>query len=132
MSKRPTLSNAETRIARVVWDLGTASAREVCDALPASDRRDFSTIQTYLSRLEAKGYIEAELRGRTKFFTAKIKPMKVIRESVDDFVNRLFAGRSFSLMKHLIDEGRVSPEELAELRGLLDEMQRDDDGGVDN
>lgn len=123
MAKRPSLSNAETSIARVIWDLGTASARQVCDALPQEQRRDFSTIQTYLSRLETKGYVSSELKGRTKFFTAKIKPTKVIRETVDDFVNRLFAGRSFSLMKHLIDEGRVSPHELQELRELLDTIE---------
>ena len=114
-------------MARVVWEMGAASARQVCEALPEEHRRDFSTIQTYLSRLEAKGYVESELRGRTKFFTAKVKPTKVIRETVDDFVNRLFAGRSFSLMKHLIDEGRVSADELKELRELLDTIEAEQD-----
>ncbi|MGL4514943.1 MAG: BlaI/MecI/CopY family transcriptional regulator [Lacipirellulaceae bacterium] len=125
MATRPPLSKAETSAARVLWGLGTASAREVTDALPEGERRDFSTIQTYLTRLESKGYVNGELRGRTKFYTPLVKPTQVIRETVEDFVNRLFAGQSFSLMKHLIDEGRVSPAELTELRRLLDEIERD-------
>lgn len=125
MAKRVSLSKAETRVARTLWELGTATARQVTEALPEEDRRDFSTIQTYLSRLESKGYVTSVLQGRTKFFTAKVKPNQVIRETVDDFVNRLFGGQSFSLMKHLIDEGRVSGEELAELRKLLDEIEAD-------
>jgi predicted transcriptional regulator len=127
MAQRPPLSKSETSVARVLWDLGTATAREVTDALPADERRDFSTIQTYLTRLESKGYVTGEVRGRTKFFTPLVKPTQVIRETVEDFVNRLFGGQSFSLMKHLIDEGKVSPDELGELRRLLDEIDRDHD-----
>ncbi|CAL1151183.1 unnamed protein product [Cladocopium goreaui] len=125
MAKRPSLSKRETSIARTLWELGSATARQVVEALPASDRSDFSTIQTYLARLEAKGYVASRLEGRVKVFTAKVKPNQVIRETVDDFVNRLFGGQSFSLMKHLIDEGRVSGEELSELRKLLEEMEAD-------
>ncbi|MEO0531955.1 MAG: BlaI/MecI/CopY family transcriptional regulator [Planctomycetota bacterium] len=126
MAKRQALSKSETRVARALWSLGTGTAREVVEALPEEDRRDFSTIQTYLTRLEAKGYVTSKLQGRTKVFTAKVKPTQVIRETVDEFVNGLFGGQSFSLMKHLIDEGRVSNEELGELRKLLDEMESED------
>jgi len=123
MPKRASLSKRETAVARTLWALGSATARQVFEALPDSERRDFSTIQTYLARLEAKGYISSRLEGRIKVFTAKVKPTQVIRETVDDFVERLFGGRSFSLMKHLIDEGRVTEEELGELRKLLDEIE---------
>lgn len=126
MAKRPGLSKAETRIARALWGLGSATARQVSESLPDEDQRDFSTIQTYLTRLEAKGYVTSELQGRTKVFTAKVKPTQVIRESVDEFVNGLFGGQSFSLMKHLIDEGRVSEKELGELRKLLDTLEADE------
>lgn len=126
MAKRPPLSKHETRIARTLWGLGTATARQVSEALPEKEQRDFSTIQTYLTRLESKGYVTSELVGRTKLFTAKIKPTQVIRETVDEFVNGLFGGQSFSLMKHLIDEGRVSNEELSQLRQLLEEIESDE------
>lgn len=123
MAKRASLSKSETGVARTLWRLGSATARQVVEALPEAERRDFSTIQTYLARLEAKGYVTSKLAGRVKVFTAKVKPTQVIRETVDDFVERLFGGQSFSLMKHLIDEGRVTGEELGELRQLLDDIE---------
>lgn len=125
MADRPALSKAEMGVARTLWELGRASARQVVEAMPASERRDFSTIQTYLTRLEQKGYVASTLEGRTKFFTAKVKPTQVISETVSDFVNRLFAGRSLSLVKHLIDEGHVSQGELEELRALLKQIEDD-------
>lgn len=125
MAKRPALSKAEIGVARTLWELGRASAREVVEAMPEELRRDFSTIQTYLSRLETKGYVSSTLVGRTKFFTAKVKPTQVLNETINDFVDRLFAGRSLSLVKHLIDEGHVSQGELDELRTLLSEIEND-------
>lgn len=112
-------------VARTLWQLGRASARQVVEAMPEELRRDFSTIQTYLTRLETKGYVTSTLEGRTKFFTAKVKPAQVINETISDFVDRLFAGRSLSLVKHLIDEGHVSQGELDELRTLLSEIEND-------
>ncbi|MEO1498102.1 MAG: BlaI/MecI/CopY family transcriptional regulator [Planctomycetota bacterium] len=126
MAERPALSKAEMGVARTLWELGRASARQVVEALPDNERRDFSTIQTYLARLETKGYVSSMLEGRTKFFTAKVKPTQVISETVSEFVNRLFAGRSLSLVKHLIDEGHVSEGELNELRALLKQIEQDE------
>jgi BlaI family transcriptional regulator, penicillinase repressor len=126
MAKKASLSKGETSVLRTLWSLKAGSARQVFDALPEGDRREFTTIQTYLARLEAKGFVGSELIGRVRSFTPKVKPTQVISDSVQEFVNGLFGGKSFTLMKHLIDEGRVSQEELHELRRMLEEMQADD------
>ncbi|MEN1681559.1 MAG: BlaI/MecI/CopY family transcriptional regulator [Planctomycetota bacterium] len=123
MTDRPALSKAETEVARVLWGLGEASARQVCEAMPTDQKRDFSTIQTYLSRLASKGYLTAELKGRTKFFSPAVKRSQVVRETVDEFVNRLFGGQALPLLRHLISERPVTPEELAELRNLIDRLE---------
>ena len=73
MSKRPSMSNAEMEIARLLWELGSATAREIHDALPAARQIDFTTVQTYLTRLEAKGYLSSQRRGRTKVFRARLR-----------------------------------------------------------
>ncbi|MEQ8210710.1 MAG: BlaI/MecI/CopY family transcriptional regulator [Lacipirellulaceae bacterium] len=125
MPRRPALSPAEMEVASTLWKLGTASVRQIHEALPEERRPDFSTVQTYLNRLETKGYVKSELRGRAKFFTGKVKPKKVISEAVDDFVIRLFGGTPLPLMRHLIDDGQISAEELAELRKLLDQHTSD-------
>lgn len=49
-----------------------------------------------------------------------MKPRTVIRETVDDLIERLFAGEAMPLMRHLIEERGMSDEDLAQLRSLLD------------
>ena len=52
MSKRPAAAKSELEVARIVWQLGQASVRQVLEALPADRGLDFKTVQTYLRRLE--------------------------------------------------------------------------------
>ena len=64
------------------------------------------------------------LAGRIRVYSARAKARTVIRQTVDDLVNRLFGGQSMPLMKHLIEEGGIGQDELAELRELIDRMER--------
>jgi len=121
---RSPLSRGELDVARLLWGLKSATVREVHAALPDDRPLDFSTVQTYLRRLEAKGYVTSVLEGRTRVYRPRIRPKTVIRETVDDLVERLFGGESLPLMRHLIEDRGLSDEDLAELRRLLE--KRDD------
>lgn len=120
MTDRPALSKAEMEVARVLWELGAASVRQVHEAMPVDRAIDFTTVQTYLRRLEQKGYARAKLDGRVRIYTPKVKSRTVIRETVNDLIERLFAGEAMPLMRHLIEDRGMSDEDLAQLRSLLD------------
>lgn len=120
MAERPSLSKGEMEVARVLWDLGSATVREVHEAFPPERAIDFTTVQTYLRRLETKGYAKASLRGRTRVYAPRVRPQTVIRETLDDLVERLFGGETLPLMRHLIEDRGISEADLAELRQLLD------------
>jgi predicted transcriptional regulator len=123
MVERPSLSKGELEVARVLWELGEASVRQVREAFPDNREIDFSTVQTYLRRLEQKGYVKAQLSGRIRIYSPRVKPRTVIRETVDDLVDRLFGGEAMPLMRHLIEERGISDDDLAQLRSLLDELE---------
>jgi len=127
MPERPALSKAEMEVARVLWELGRASVRRVFEAFPSERQIDFTTVQTYLRRLEAKGYVRGELEGRTRIYSPRVKPQTVIRETLDDLVERLFGGETLPLMRHLIEDRGISDAELAELRRLLDRRKSEKD-----
>ena len=124
MSGRPALSKGEMEVARVLSDLKKATVREVHDAFPAARAIDFTTVQTYLRRLETKGYVKAELDGRTRVYTLRVKLRTVIRETLDDLIDRLFDGEALPLVRHLIEERSVSNDDLAELRELIDRLEK--------
>jgi BlaI family transcriptional regulator, penicillinase repressor len=123
MAERPPLSRAELEVARIVWELGEATVRQVFERVPAERRLDFKTVQTYLRRLEAKGYLRTQKEGRARVYRPRVRPTQVIRETVDDFVNRLFDGETLPLMQHLIEDRGISADELRKLRDLLNQLE---------
>lgn len=141
MGERPALSKGEMEIARALWEIGPASVRAIHGELCKQREIDFATVQTYLRRIEAKGYATSKIEGRIKIYAAKAKPKTVIRDTVDDLVERLFGGETMPLVRHLIEERGIESVDLVELRGLIDRMeagdesrshQRDDGGDNDS
>ncbi len=123
MGPRPALSKGEMEVARVLWEKGPAAVRAIHEALPAERAMDFATVQTYLRRLETKGYASSRLEGRMRIYAARTKPKTVIRETVDDLVERLFGGETMPLVRHLIEERGIEAQELAELRALVERLE---------
>lgn len=124
MGNRPAPSKGEMEVVRKVWELGTATVREVHESFPAERGLDFATVQTYLRRLEAKGYLTGVLEGRIRKYSPRVRPRTVVRETVNDLVDRLFGGESMPLMRHLIEDERLSAEDIQRLRTLLDDLDR--------
>ena len=125
MGKRQPASKAELEIARIVWDLGSATVRQVFEQVAPERELDFKTVQTYLRRLEAKGYLSTRQSGRSKVYSPKVRPGQVIRETVDDFLQRLFDGATLPLVQHLISERDISAKEIQELREMLDRWEQE-------
>ena len=98
------LSKAETEIARIVWKLGEATVRQVLEAVSSSRNIEYKTVQTYLRRLETKGYVRARKSGRSTVYSPRVRPAQVIKETVNDFVDRLFDGEALPLVEHLVRE----------------------------
>ncbi|MCA9203416.1 MAG: BlaI/MecI/CopY family transcriptional regulator [Planctomycetales bacterium] len=124
MRRRAALSKGEMEVARLLWQLKQATVRQVHEAFPADRTIDFTTVQTYLRRLETKGYATARLQGRTRVYSPTVRPRTVIRETIDDLVDRLFGGETMPLVRHLIEDRGIRDEDLAELRELIDRLEK--------
>ncbi|MEJ2703757.1 MAG: BlaI/MecI/CopY family transcriptional regulator [Sedimentisphaerales bacterium] len=116
----PALSPAETEILRVVWQLEKATVQEVCDKLPAKRKIAYATVQTLLRRLENKGYLKHDVRGKAHVFYAAVKKEHVVRRSVGDFLDRLFGGDPIPLMQYLAEHGKINAEDIERLKKLAD------------
>ena len=120
---KPNLSKGEMEIARVLWEIGPAAVRAVHEATCQQRDIDFSTVQTYLRRLEAKGYATSTLQGRIRIYAAKEKPQAVIRDTVNDLVTRLFGGNAMPLVRHLIEEQSIDADDISELKQLVSQLE---------
>lgn len=130
MVEKPALSKSEMEIVRLLWEIGPATVREIHAEVCKSRQADFATIQTFLRRIESKGYATSKLDGRTRIYSAKTRPRTVIRDTVDDLIERLFGGETMPLVKHLIEERGIEASEIEELRKLVDRLERDNNQGA--
>lgn len=127
MAKRPAMSRGELDVARAVWELREATVGQVFEHLAAQLEIDYSTVQTYLRRLEAKGYLRTRRQGRNKIYRPQVGAGQVVRETVDDLLDRLFDGQPLALWQHLIQDRGITAEETQELRRLLAEWEAERD-----
>jgi len=116
----PSLSPAETEILRLVWQLDKAAVQDVCDNLPATRKIAYATVQTLLRRLEKKGYLKHQIRGKAHVFFPAVKQDAVIKRSVGDFLERLFGGDPIPLMQYLAEHGEIKAKDIERLKHLID------------
>jgi BlaI family penicillinase repressor len=124
MAKRPALAKSELEIVQVVWKLGEARVRDVVEVLKRRGPVDFWTVQTYLRRLKAKGYLRTRREGRTNIYSSAVRPKRVVSDVVADLVDRLFDGHALPLVQHLIEDRGLTDDDLAALQATLDELKK--------
>ena len=117
----PALSPSETEILRLVWQLDKATVQEVCDKLPARRKIAYATVQTLLRRLENKGYLKHDIKGKAHVFFAAVEKEHVVKRSVGDFLDRLFGGDPIPLMQYLAEHGKISSDDIDRLKKLAEE-----------
>jgi len=112
--KSEILTEREAEIMDVVWRLGEATADQVRDGLskPPHD----STIRTLLRVLESKGYVRHEAAGKAYLYRAIVDRRKVQRLALGNLLARFFGGSAEDLVLRLIEDERITPEQLDELR----------------
>ena len=120
----PAVSPAETEILRLVWRLGLATVQDVCDALPKQRAVKYATVQTLLRRLEKKGYVCHEAKGKAHLFRPMVDREDVIHRTVSAFVDRLFGGDPVPLMMYLADHSKLTGEDINRLKELIDRNNR--------
>jgi BlaI family penicillinase repressor len=118
--KLPAMSPAETEILRLVWQVGQATVQQVCDQLPPKRNIAYKTVQTLLRRLEEKGYLRHKIKGKAYVFFPAVKREDVVKRTVLDFLDRLFAGDPRPLMQFLAEDGRIDAEDIERLKKLIE------------
>lgn len=125
MVDRPALSRGETEVLKAVWSLGKGSVGEIFAAMPDEKEMDYSTVQTYVRRLEAKGYLSAQRIGRNKIYRAAVRRTQVVGEAVEEFLERMFDGQLLPMVKHLVDSRGVSRQDIDDLMKMVKQLQEE-------
>lgn len=114
-------SDAELRILRHLWERGEQTVRQVHERLSSDWDVGYTTVLKLLQRLHEKGMVERRREGRAHVYRAAVSREQTERRVVRDFLERAMEGSLSGLIQRALPEKPASPEEIRELRRLLDE-----------
>jgi BlaI family transcriptional regulator, penicillinase repressor len=122
----PKLTRLELRIMETLWAKGPSSIRELLEAFPEDERLAYTTIQTVVYRLEAKKAIRRSSKvSNAHVFEAVVSRTSAQHRMIDDLV-ALFGGQRLPIVTHLIESGRLTPEEVREAQKALKRLSKKD------
>lgn len=109
-----------------LWTRGASSIREIQECFPEKRRPAYTTVQTTVYRLEAKGAVQRVRRvGNFHIFEAAISRDAAQRTLIDDLL-ALFGGRTQPVMAHLIESGKLTLDDVKEAEKTLRRLEGKD------
>jgi predicted transcriptional regulator len=125
----PKLSKLELKIMEALWDHGASSIREIQERFPQKTRPAYTTIQTTVSRLEAKKAVgRVKKIGGAHIYEALVSRDSAQARLVDDFL-ALFGGRAQPIMAHFVSAGKLSLDDVRRVERHLRELAAKEEKG---
>lgn len=117
------ISEAEWRVLEVLWEDHPLTSAEVIERLQEETGWAPNTVRTLLARLKDKGYTDTTTTDGKMYHVPKIARHACVRAESRSFLSRVFGGRPAPLLLHFAREAKLTPEELKELRAILDKRK---------
>ena len=125
MNHPPPISDTEQAVLKVLWDLGQGTVREVLAALGAQGHQwAYTTAQTLLTRLLAKGYVAADRTGPAHVYRPAVTRTELLQQRLTDLADEFCEGTTSPLVLALVEGAELSPEDVARFRQLLDKLDQ--------
>jgi predicted transcriptional regulator len=115
---RPT--DAELAILRVLWDLGSATVRQVHEALTEVRDTGYTTTLKLMQIMAEKQLVTRDESRRTHIYQARLARDETQRQLVSDLMDRAFGGSASALVLQALRSGSASSDELAQIERLID------------
>ena len=124
MSNAIELSDAEWQVMNLIWDRQPLMAQDIIGSLAEPCEWTPATIRTMLHRLVKKGALHFTPDGNRYLYRAAVRRAECVRRAARSFLDRVFSGEAAPLLAHFVRTAKFTPEELADLRKLLDQSER--------
>jgi len=120
----PVPTNAELEILRLLWAKGPQTVRELHRSVRRQRDVGYTTVLKTLQVMTDKGLVTRDESARSHVYAAAVPEGTVKRRLVSDLLDRAFDGSAVGLVMQALSAKRASPEELRQIRELLDELKR--------
>jgi BlaI family transcriptional regulator, penicillinase repressor len=123
MPNPPRPTPAELEILRVLWQRGPSTVREVHACLSEGRAPGYTTVLKMLQIMTDKNLVERDERQRAHVYSARLPEAQTQRQLVRDLLERAFDGSAMKLVMHALAARKTSPDEIARIRRMLDEIE---------
>jgi predicted transcriptional regulator len=120
-SKKPT--EAELAILNVIWDRGSATVREVFRHLGETQGTGYTTVLKFMQIMTDKGLLERDSSVRPQVYKASRPRKQTQKLMVRELLDKAFGGSAGNLALQALSIRKSSPEELREIRAMLDKLE---------
>lgn len=121
---KPQPSDLELQILGVLWSLGPSSVRDVLQSMPDGKARAYTTILSCLQVMEKKGLVAHRREGQGYIYRPVVQKQRVLGSVVRQLLRNVFGGRPSVALQYFIAESDCTPEEIEQLRQLVEEADR--------
>lgn len=122
--KSETPTEGELEILQVLWDRGPSTVREVLEVLNQRRPRAYTSIMSLLNIMTDKGLVTREPQGRAFVYKSRRPRERTLGKIVDSVLGQAFGGSAHKLVNHVLQQSKPSPEELDEIRRVIESYER--------
>lgn len=120
-------SEGELEILKVLWAHGPCTVQQVHEIVGKARGTGYTTVLKVLQIMLAKALVRRDDSERQHVYAAAVTEKRIQRHLVRDFLDRVFSGSSQGLVMSALSAKKASPDELAQIRSLLDELEGGDE-----
>jgi predicted transcriptional regulator len=126
--KSITLTEAELRLMKVLWERGESAVAELVAAVSDERPLAYTSVLTTVRILENKGYVRHRQEGRAFLYSPCIDEFEASKSEVRHVLQRFFGNSRERLLLSLLGDDDVSPEELKRLKEAVSSAPEDQPG----
>ena len=124
MKKDNNPTKAELEILSVIWELESATVREVYEILNARKPMGYTTVLKLLQIMDEKGLVERDTTNRAHVYRAKIKRTETGKQMLSDVLQKVFGGSALKLVQQVLETETTTAEELKEIRRMIERAEK--------
>ena len=118
-------TEAELEILNILWTEGPCTVRQVQDKLNQLRPTGYTTALKLLQLMIDKGLVIRDESGHAHVYQAQVAQQQTQRQLLGDLMERGFGGSALQLAMQALSLQKASPDELAQIRALLDRMEEE-------
>ena len=124
------LTNSEWYVLDCLWERAPQTVTQLVPILKEKVGWAKSTTITTLRRMEDKGLVRAEVRGRTRHYFPAVDRARAVRRETRSFLDRVYRGSVGLMVSAMARDQALTREEIDALYEILRRAEQEGGGGA--